>query len=92
MRTRPGLRLAEPAQRGVLRAPAAVLEFDAEGNLLKAWGGDDPHWSGTHTLIVDKKGIIWLGTPGGFCDTRTTENSSPGSANRKLRQSTRNPK
>jgi hypothetical protein len=48
--------------------PPAVLEFDADGNMLKAWGGldTDAHWSGTHTLIVDKKGIIWLGTPGGF--------------------------
>ncbi|HXC34053.1 MAG TPA: hypothetical protein VNZ56_16360 [Verrucomicrobiae bacterium] len=48
--------------------PPAVLEFDAEGNLLKAWGGldTDPHWSGTHTLIVNSKGVVWLGTPGGF--------------------------
>jgi len=47
--------------------PPAVLEFDTNGNLLKGWGGPDadPDWGATHTILVDKKGIVWLGTPGG---------------------------
>jgi hypothetical protein len=47
--------------------PPAVLEFDREGNLLRSWGGPntDPNWSATHTILVDKTGVVWLGTPGG---------------------------
>lgn len=44
-----------------------VLEFDAEGNLLRAWGGKggDRHWPDSeHTLAVDGDGNIWIGSNG----------------------------
>src|SRR5260370_6064833 len=56
------------------RVPApAVLEFDTEGNLLKAWGGPDyvPGWpaegiarpgaGAEHAIVVDRQGNVWIG-------------------------------
>jgi len=47
------------------KAAPAVLEFDAEGNLLKAWGGSGyvPGWPQRreHALLVDKQGNVWVG-------------------------------
>src|SRR5579864_4526436 len=51
----------------------AVLEFDTDGNLLKAWGGPDyvPGWpaegiarpgaGAEHAIVVDRQGNVWLG-------------------------------
>jgi hypothetical protein len=47
--------------------PPAVLEFDAEGNLLQAWGGPGyaPGWpSSEHTIFVDRQKNVWLGGAG----------------------------
>jgi hypothetical protein len=47
--------------------PPAVLEFDAQGNLLKSWGGPGyaPGWPTTeHTIFVDRKKNVWLGGAG----------------------------
>lgn len=41
----------------------SVLEFDADGNLLRAWGGPDfvPDWPKTeHAIRVDKAGNVWI--------------------------------
>lgn len=47
------------------KAAPAVLEFDTEGNLLKAWGraGYVPGWPQRreHALLVDKQGNVWVG-------------------------------
>jgi hypothetical protein len=43
-------------------AGPAVLEFDTEGNLLKAWGGPGyvPGWPREQTIQTDKKGNVWI--------------------------------
>ena len=41
----------------------AVLEFDAQGNVLKSWGGQGyvPDWpTAEQALWVDKKGNVWI--------------------------------
>jgi sugar lactone lactonase YvrE len=47
--------------------PPAVLEFNAEGDLLKSWGGTGaaPGWPSTeHTIFVDRQRNVWLGGAG----------------------------
>ncbi len=46
-----------------------VLEFDPQGNLVKAWGGPDPEhkydWpSSNHGISVDSKNNVWIGGNG----------------------------
>jgi DNA-binding beta-propeller fold protein YncE len=41
-----------------------VLEFDVDGNLLRAWGGpgDGYEWVGReHGIEVDERGFVWIG-------------------------------
>ena len=52
-----------------LKAQAAppVLEFDAAGAFVRAWGGDAPghDWPVTeHGIFIDDKNIIWIGGSG----------------------------
>jgi hypothetical protein len=45
-----------------------VLEFDPEGNLVKAWGGPGEGYTwpaSNHGLEVDSEGNIWIGGNGG---------------------------
>jgi hypothetical protein len=45
-------------------AAPPVLEFDAQGNLLKSWGGTGSgyDWPATeHGIWVDKEGNVWIG-------------------------------
>lgn len=56
-----------PAGRCCVPAPA-IMEFDADGNVLRAWGGPEharEHgygWpSSGHGLFVDYQGNIWIG-------------------------------
>ena len=58
---------AQIPPRGDCCVPApAVLEFDTDGNLLKAWGGPGtlPDWPGSQGILVDKEGNVWLGGAG----------------------------
>ena len=46
------------------KAAPPVLEFDAEGNLLRSWGGPGEgfEWpASNHGMFVDHKGLVWLG-------------------------------
>jgi DNA-binding beta-propeller fold protein YncE len=44
-----------------------VIEFDAEGNVIQAWGGvgEGYDWPGSeHGIFVDKKDNVWIGGSG----------------------------
>jgi len=58
-----------PASECCLPAPP-VLEFDAEGNLVRSWGGPKPgapyEWpESNHGITPDSKGNLWIGGNGG---------------------------
>ena len=58
-----------PASECCLPAPP-VLEFDAEGNLVKSWGGPKPgapyEWpESNHGITPDAKGNLWIVGNGG---------------------------
>jgi len=60
---RPGT--LEPEEKA--RAAPPVLEFDAAGNFLQAWGGPGAgyDWPGSeHGVYVDHKGFVWIGGNG----------------------------
>ena len=47
-------------------AGPSILEFDTEGNLLRAWGGPGyvPNWPGEQTVNVDGDGNVWVSGTG----------------------------
>src|SRR6187200_3379570 len=58
-----GAALTPPRSKCCASAPP-VLEFDAEGNLLRSWGGPGQGYdwpNSNHGLFVDHKGIVWMG-------------------------------
>jgi DNA-binding beta-propeller fold protein YncE len=60
---RPGT--VEPHEKP--RAAPPLLEFDAAGNFIQAWGGPGPgyEWPTTeHGVYVDPKGYVWIGGNG----------------------------
>jgi DNA-binding beta-propeller fold protein YncE len=49
------------------KAAPPVLEFDAAGNFIQAWGGPGPGYdwpSSEHGIYVDPKGFVWIGGQG----------------------------
>jgi hypothetical protein len=55
-------RTLRPAQKSMVAPP--VLEFDAAGNFMKAWGGpgDGYEWPASeHGIFIDHKGYVWIG-------------------------------
>ena len=60
---RPGT--LSPEEKG--RAAPPLLEFDAAGNFLQAWGGPGQgyEWPNSeHGVYVDPKGFVWIGGNG----------------------------
>jgi len=58
-----GLAQNPPLSECCIPAPA-VMEFDPEGNVLRAWGGPGyiPEWpEAIHAMWVDGKGNVWIG-------------------------------
>ncbi len=56
-----------PASECCLPAPP-VLEFDAEGNLVRSWGGPNAAYEwpeSNHGITPDAKGNLWIGGNGG---------------------------
>src|ERR1051325_6859597 len=58
------------------RPAPPVLEFDPEGNLVKAWGGPStgaPVWPvSNHGISVDKEDNVWIGGNGRCSDSLVT--------------------
>lgn len=55
-----------PTAKCCKRAPP-VLQFDQQGNLLKAWGGPGAGYEwpeSNHGIFVDHKGVVWIGGNG----------------------------
>ncbi|MBI4886979.1 MAG: hypothetical protein HY824_07795 [Acidobacteria bacterium] len=55
----------EPGEKA--KAAPPVLEFDAAGNLVQAWGGPGKgyEWPNTeHGIYLDAKGFVWIGGNG----------------------------
>jgi DNA-binding beta-propeller fold protein YncE len=60
---RPGT--LEPAEKS--RAAPPLLEFDAAGNFIRAWGGPGTGYQwpeSEHGVYVDPKGFVWVGGNG----------------------------
>jgi len=56
-----------PPMSDCCNAAPPVLEFDAEGNLVKAWGGpgEGYEWpESNHGITADSKGNVWIGGNG----------------------------
>ncbi|MGO4715506.1 hypothetical protein AB4Z37_22815 [Bradyrhizobium sp. 2TAF24] len=54
--------LSPPPTKCCLPAPS-VMEFDQEGNLLRAWGGNGSGFDwpeNEHGIYIDPKGFVWL--------------------------------
>jgi len=65
-RTEAGAASTPPTGECCLAAPP-VLEFDPEGNLVKAWGGPGPGYlwpSSNHGISIDHKDNVWIGGNG----------------------------
>jgi hypothetical protein len=61
---------ANPPQSECCLPAPPVLEFDAEGNLVRSWGGPKPgapyEWpESNHGITPDAKGNLWIGGNGG---------------------------
>jgi DNA-binding beta-propeller fold protein YncE len=58
-------RTLTPAEKP--RTAPAVLEFDAAGNFIQAWGGPGTGYNwpeSEHGIYVDPKGFVWIGGQG----------------------------
>lgn len=61
-----GLAQDPPLSRCCIPAPP-VIEFDPEGNVVRAWGGPGPgyEWPASeHGIFVDGSGRVWIGSNG----------------------------
>ena len=61
-----GAALTPPRSKCCVPAPP-VIEFDAAGNVVQAWGGPGPghDWfTSEHGIYVDPKGFVWVGGNG----------------------------
>jgi hypothetical protein len=60
------LTLSPPRSKCCRPAPP-VMEFDAEGNLIKAWGGPGEKYDwpqNEHGITIDANGFVWIGGNG----------------------------
>jgi DNA-binding beta-propeller fold protein YncE len=59
------------------REAPPVMEFDAAGNYLQGWGGEDAGYEwpkDEHTIHIDYKGNVWISSAGGPRLREKTEN------------------
>lgn len=58
---------ANPPVGSCCRAAPPIIEFDPEGNVVKAWGGPGPGYTwpnSNHGLTLDNKDNVWIGGNG----------------------------
>src|SRR6267143_4171018 len=70
-RTEAGLD-TKPQTSECCAAAPPILEFDPEGNLVKAWGGAEPghDWPlSNHGITIDDKDNVWIGGNGACSDS-----------------------
>ncbi|HTL04197.1 MAG TPA: hypothetical protein VL241_00500 [Gemmatimonadales bacterium] len=70
-RTEAGLDTKPPTGECCAAAPP-ILEFDAEGNLVKAWGGPGHGYDwpvSNHGISIDNKDNVWIGGNGECSDS-----------------------
>ncbi len=73
-RTEAGLDTKPPTGECCAAAPP-ILEFDPEGNLVKAWGGPGQGYDwplSNHGISVDNKDNVWIGGNGTCTDSLVT--------------------
>lgn len=61
-----GAALAPPRSKCCVPAPP-IIEFDPEGNVVQAWGGQGQGYdwfTSEHGIYVDPKGFVWVGGNG----------------------------
>ena len=78
-RTEAGLDTKPPTGECCAAAPP-ILEFDPEGNLVKAWGGPEAghDWpESNHGVSLDNKGNVWIGGNGTCSDTAAAAGHCP---------------
>src|SRR5262245_58086760 len=78
-RTEAGLDLNPPTGECCAAAPP-ILEFDPEGNLVKAWGGPaaDHDWPlSNHGISIDHKDNVWIGGNGTCSDSLMNAKQCP---------------
>ena len=60
--------IQDPPISGCCVPAPSIIQFDQEGNVLQAWGGQDSdeQWpQSEHGLYVDGQGNIWMASNGG---------------------------
>lgn len=71
----------DPPTGECCRAAPPIIEFDADGNLVNAWGGPGQGYdwpSSNHGISIDNKDNVWIGGNGACSGNSTDPDCPPG--------------